>query len=85
MPFCQGAYPKIHILAWQVAALTQVGKKPLNEIAGSFTVKPLTTGKGIARIPVTPAQLLQGISTMSITRIACAKDTTPLCRRESCR
>ncbi len=69
----------------QVATLDQVGKKSLNEVAGLLSIKALTTGKGIERIPVIAAQLLQCVSAFPISRIAGAKNTTPVRRRESCR
>ena len=69
----------------QVATLDQIGQKPLNEVAGLLSIKPLTAGKGIERIPVIAAQSLQCVSAFPIGRIAGAKNTTPVSRRESCR
>jgi hypothetical protein len=42
----------------QVTTLDQIGKKPLNEVAGLLSIKPLTTGKRLERIPVIAAQSL---------------------------
>src|SRR5271157_174441 len=39
----------------QVATLNQVGQKPLNEVAGLLSIKPLTTGEGIEGIPIIAA------------------------------
>src|SRR5208282_5451795 len=46
----------------QVATLDQIGKKSLNEVAGLLSVKSLTTGKGVERIPIIAAQSLQCVS-----------------------
>ncbi len=42
----------------QVTTLNQIGKKPLNEVAGLLSIEPVTTCKGIERIPVIAAQSL---------------------------
>ena len=57
----------------QVATLDQIGEKPLNEVAGLVSIEPLTTGKGIERIPVIAAQSLQCVSAFPIGRIAGAR------------